>query len=67
VKSASLALVGVAIALTLAGGCATTQLKPGDLAPPFDVPSTANEHERLADHAGHSVVLAFFPMAFTPG
>lgn len=45
-----------------------TNLKVGDKAPAFQLPSTRGGQVKLADFAGKStVVLAFFPAAFTGG
>lgn len=45
-----------------------THLKVGDKAPAFQLPSTRGGQVKLADFAGKStVVLAFFPAAFTGG
>ncbi len=45
-----------------------TSLKVGDMAPDFNLPSTAGGSVRLSDYRGKSaVVLAFFPAAFTGG
>ncbi len=45
-----------------------TTLKVGDKAPDFTLPSTAGGTVHLADYIGKStVVLAFFPAAFTGG
>jgi peroxiredoxin Q/BCP len=40
---------------------------PGDTAPAFELTSTTGETVRLGDLAGKTVVLAFFPKAFTGG
>jgi peroxiredoxin Q/BCP len=40
---------------------------PGDPAPGFELQSTSGELVRLADLKGRTVVLAFFPKAFTGG
>jgi peroxiredoxin len=40
-------------------------LQPGDKAPDFTLPNTKRERVSLADLHGKTVVLAFFPAAFT--
>ena len=45
-----------------------TPLKIGDMAPDFTLPSTTGGTVHLADFRGkNTVVLAFFPAAFTGG
>ncbi len=45
-----------------------TQLKVGDTAPDFTLPSTTGEQVKLSSFRGKkNVVLAFFPAAFTGG
>ena len=52
----------------LAQAPATDALKVGEKAPDFTLPSTTGETVHLADYIGKStVVLAFFPAAFTGG
>jgi peroxiredoxin Q/BCP len=43
------------------------ELKPGDQAPDFTLPGSDGRTYRLSDLAGHPVVLAWFPKAFTGG
>ena len=42
-------------------------LAPGTPAPPFELPGSDGNTHRLADYAGRTVVLAWFPKAFTGG
>ena len=45
-----------------------TQLKVGDVAPDFTLPSTAGQKVKLSDFKGKkNVVLAFYVLAFTGG
>ena len=45
-----------------------THLKEGDMAPDFELTSTAGGKVKLSDFRGkYNVVLAFFPAAFTGG
>jgi cytochrome oxidase Cu insertion factor (SCO1/SenC/PrrC family) len=45
-----------------------TQLKVGDEAPDFTLPSTTGQPVKLSDFRGKkNIVLAFFPAAFTGG
>lgn len=45
----------------------TIELKPGDPAPPFEVPDAEGHLWRLSDLKGKRVVLYFYPADFTPG
>jgi cytochrome oxidase Cu insertion factor (SCO1/SenC/PrrC family) len=46
----------------------STHLKVGDMAPDFTLPSTTGDKVTLSSFRGNnSVVLAFFPAAFTGG
>src|SRR6266540_2793449 len=43
------------------------ELKPGEMAPDFSLAGSDGRTYRLRDLAGHVVVLAWFPKAFTGG
>jgi peroxiredoxin len=43
-----------------------TKLKVGDLAPDFTLPGHLDKEVKLSDYRGKNVVLAFFPLAWTP-
>jgi peroxiredoxin len=50
------------------GAMSDAPLKPGDAAPDFKLPATNGETVTLAQYNGQkTVVLAFFPKAFTGG
>ena len=57
---ASLAAFGVP-------GAQAQSLSVGDQAPPFELPGSDGQTHSLADYAGKTVVLAWFPKAFTGG
>lgn len=43
------------------------ELGPGDTAPPFELPGSDGNTHSLADYSGRTVVIAWFPKAFTGG
>ena len=42
-------------------------LKPGDVAPAFSLQGSDGKTHRLSDYKGKTVVIAWFPKAFTGG
>ena len=61
-------IVLAAIMAVLGGGGAYAQeLGPGDPAPAFELPGSDGNTHSLADYEGKTVVLAWFPKAFTGG
>jgi hypothetical protein len=67
--SLALVMVGIPIFLVLAVGSVSAQLKVGDEAPSFQLPSS---QDRLVDYykdyyGKYHLVMTFFPAAFTPG
>jgi peroxiredoxin Q/BCP len=61
-----LALCVAGIAMTTQGSPPAT-LKPGDKAPDFSLPGSDGQMHKLSDYRGTTVVLAWFPKAFTGG
>ena len=49
------------------GGASAAELKVGDSAPEFALAGTDGKTYRLSDLKGRTVVLAWFPKAFTSG
>jgi len=45
----------------------TVNLQPGNRAPDFDLPTDGGRRARLADYAGKTLVLYFYPKDDTPG
>lgn len=45
----------------------SADLKVGDVAPDFALPGSDGKVHRLSDYTGKTVVLAWFPKAFTGG
>jgi len=64
----ALAVMSIPIFLVLAMGNAWAQVKVGDEAPSFVLPSSQDRLvDYYADYYGkHHLVLTFFPAAFTP-
>jgi peroxiredoxin Q/BCP len=48
-------------------GADAQSLSPGDAAPPFDLVGSDGQTHSLSDYEGRTVVLAWFPKAFTAG
>jgi peroxiredoxin len=61
--------VGVLAAAVSARGLPQdpVELKAGDQAPDFALPGSDGKVHRLSDYKGKTVVLAWFPKAFTGG
>ena len=60
-------LVVLSVTVMLVGNVQAQGLMPGDAAPAFELPGSDGKTHRLADYAGKTVVLAWFPKAFTGG
>jgi peroxiredoxin Q/BCP len=60
-------VVGALGVVLVTGGIAAAELKVGDPAPDFALAGTDGQTHRLSDLAGQTVVLAWFPKAFTSG
>ena len=61
------AMVVMAVAALGVGGAAAQELAVGDMAPGFTLPGSDDRTHSLSDYAGRTVVLAWFPKAFTGG
>ena len=59
--------VVLAVAVFGVAGAQAQDLMPGDQAPAFDLPGSDGMTHSLADYQGKTVVLAWFPKAFTGG
>ena len=60
-------LVPLCAAALMAGGAFAQDLKVGDQAPNFSLQGTDGKTHSLADLKGKTVILAWFPKAFTGG
>ena len=63
-KLALLCVAGLAMAVQ---GSGTVELKAGDKAPDFSLVGSDGKTHKLSDYRGKTVVLAWFPKAFTGG
>ena len=66
----SVAMVGAVAAQGAPGAAAAApavELKVGDKAPDFTLPGTDGKTHKLSDYKGKTVVLAWYPAAFTGG
>ena len=61
---AFVAVLAIALGAT---GASAEQLNVGDDAPAFELPGSDGNTHSLAQYAGKTVVLAWFPKAFTGG
>ena len=62
-----IALGVLTVMVALSGTAQAQELMPGDAAPSFELPGSDGKTHRLADYAGTTVILAWFPKAFTGG
>ena len=61
-------IVSAGFSRSQGGAMTTSELKPGDAAPPFAMTGSDGKVHKLADEMGkRAVVLAWFPKAFTGG
>jgi len=61
-------LLVVTVGLVMAHAAAAAgELNLGDTAPEFTMPGSDGKTHTLSDYAGHVVVVAWFPKAFTGG
>ena len=66
---AALGMAAMATALSAQGQppASPAELKVGDPAPAFDLMGSDGKMHKLSDYRGKTVVLAWFPKAFTAG
>lgn len=66
--AAGVAAGALGVALSAGGSVSQpAELKVGDPAPAFALQGSDGKVHRLSDYKGRTVVLAWFPMAFTGG
>ena len=63
----SVVLIAIAALAHAQSSGSEKELKAGDQAPEFSLPGSDGKTHRLADLKGKTVVLAWFPKAFTGG
>ncbi len=63
----ALLTLGLAVALTAGVSAQGVDLQVGDMAPDFELQGTDGQTHRLSDYRGQTVVVAWFPRAFTTG
>ena len=66
-KLSLVSAVCLALTAVAAGRQVPVELKVGDQAPAFSLPGTDGKTHNLSDYKGKTVVLAWFPKAFTGG
>ena len=66
-RTVGMCWVTLAVAACAASAAQAQSLNPGDPAPPFSLPGTDGRTHNLADYRGKTVILAWFPKAFTGG
>ena len=64
---AACGLTALAVTMSAHDGQTPVELKVGDQAPEFALPGSDGKVHRLSDYRGKTVVVAWFPMAFTGG
>jgi peroxiredoxin Q/BCP len=57
----------LSLAVVAAAAQTPVELKEGDVAPDFSLPGSDGKTHKLSDYKGRTVVLAWFPAAFTGG
>ena len=66
-SACAVAALGVTAAAQTPAPQAGPELKVGDPAPDFSLPGSDGKIHKLAEYKGKTVVLAWFPKAFTGG